>query len=194
MKRLTRQQHRSHSGLQADAGPAFRRLPGTPDPMIFNDRPRPDTRYIVGGLIKPLSSVLLAIALMFSLSANAVGEGMGAQHKVVIQVSTDDPRTQAIALNNAVNLQKALGMDNVEVEIVAYGPGLSLLTRNSKQAKRVESLAMQDITFSACANTMKKIEMKKGKKPVLLDGVKVVPAGVLRIMKLQEQGYAYIRP
>ncbi len=144
--------------------------------------------------MKSLSSVLLAIALLFSVSGFAVAGDKGAKHKVVIQVSTDDPRTQKIALNNAVNVQKALGMDNVEVEIVAYGPGLSLLTKRSKQAKRVESLAMQDITFSACANTMKKIEKKKGKKPKLLNGVRVVPAGVLRIMELQEQGYAYIRP
>ncbi len=114
--------------------------------------------------------------------------------KVVIQVSSDDPRTQTIVMNNAVNVQKALGMDNVEVEIVAYGPGLSMLTANGKQAQRVSSLAMQDISFSACGNTMAKIEKKKGKKPQLAEGVKVVPAGVIRIMELQQQGYAYIRP
>ena len=80
---------------------------------------------------------------------------------VVIQVSTGDPLTQTIALNNAVNLQKALGPGNAQIEIVAYGPGLSLLTKNSKQAKRVAGLAMyDDITLSACGNTMKKIEKK----------------------------------
>jgi uncharacterized protein len=114
---------------------------------------------------------------------------------VVIQVSTGDPLTQTIALNNAVNLQKALGPGNAQIEIVAYGPGLSLLTKNSKQAKRVAGLAMyDDITLSACGNTMKKIEKKSGKKPQLVEGVKVVPAGVLRIIELQNQGYAYIRP
>jgi intracellular sulfur oxidation DsrE/DsrF family protein len=41
---------------------------------------------------------------------------------------------------------------------------------------------------------MAKMEKKSGKKPVLLEGVEVVPAGVLRIMELQQQGYAYIRP
>mgnify|MGYP001549710798 FL=1 len=49
-----------------------------------------------------------------------------AAHKIVIQVSTDDPLTQKIALNNAVNLQKHYGVDNVAIEIVAYGPGLGL--------------------------------------------------------------------
>jgi len=115
-------------------------------------------------------------------------------HKVVIQVSSNNPKTQKLALNNAVNLQKYYGMDNVKVEVVAYGPGLSIMTNNSKFSKRVSSLAMSDISFSACHNTMIKVKEKIGKLPHLSEGVKVVPAGVVRIEELQEQGYAYIRP
>lgn len=140
-----------------------------------------------------LQLLLLAFLTLTVQSVMAVSDEEPA-HKIVIQVSTDDPRTQKIALNNAVNLQKALGQDNVAIEIVAYGPGLSLLTSKSGQGKRVSSLAMQDITFSACGNTMKKVAKKTGKTPVLLDGVTMVQAGVLRIMELQEQGYAYVRP
>ena len=137
--------------------------------------------------IKPVLLVILLSLSSLTLAADV-------KNKLVIQVSTDDPRTQKIALNNAVNLQKLYGMDNVIVEIVAYGPGLGLLTRKSGQAKRVESLALQDIQFSACGNTMKKVAEKSGKMPVLLDGVDRVTAGVARIMELQQQGYAYIRP
>jgi intracellular sulfur oxidation DsrE/DsrF family protein len=68
------------------------------------------------------------------------------------------------------------------------------LTPKNKEKSRVESLAMQDITFSACANTMAAIEKKTGKKVVLDKGVGVVPGGVVRISELQEQGYSYIRP
>ena len=117
-----------------------------------------------------------------------------AKHKLVIHVSSSDTLTQKIALNNAVNVQKSLGIDNVDVEIVAYGPGLGLLTKASGQKDRVASLAMQNITFSACGNTIKKVTKKKGKAPALIAGVKVVPAGVIRIMELQEQGYSYLRP
>ncbi len=52
---------------------------------------------------------------------------------------------------------------------------------------------MQDITFSACGNTMKKVASKTGNMPKLLEGVGQVTAGVARIMELQQQGYAYIR-
>lgn len=150
---------------------------------------------------KKRRSALLAGALVSGLalgtlngSVHADEMAMEPQHKIVIQVSTDDARTQTIALNNAVNLQKAFGRDNVDVQVVAYGPGLSLLTKNSKNRERVESLAVEGVSFNACANTMRKIERKKGKKPELAEGVKVVSGGVKHILELQEQGYGYIRP
>ncbi len=137
--------------------------------------------------------LILAMGLLLALPA-IISADSHTKNKLVIQVSTDDPRTQKIALNNAVNLQKLYGIDNVEIEIVAYGPGLGLLTKKSGQASRVISLAMQDITFSACGNTMKKVASKTGNMPKLLEGVGQVTAGVARIMELQQQGYAYIRP
>ena len=142
-------------------------------------------------VLKPLLLLMLSSMLMFSAQLSADSH---TKNKIVIQVSTDDPRTQKIALNNAVNMQKLYGIDNIDIEIVAYGPGLGLLTSKSGQASRVTSLAMQDITFSACGNTMKLVAEKSGKMPELLEGVDQVTAGVARIMELQQQGYAYIRP
>lgn len=131
----------------------------------------------------------------YSVIATAADD-FGPKHKLVIQVSSGDPKIQNLALNNAANIQKGKGMDNIAVEIVAYGPGLSILTRNKKNthASRVKSLASNGIRFSACNNTMKKIKKKTGKLPKLVDGVKVVPGGVGRILTLQEKGYAYLRP
>lgn len=140
---------------------------------------------------KVFSTIILAALLAFTAVSNADAHS---KNKIVIQVSTADPLTQKIALNNAVNMQKMYGIDNIDIEIVAYGPGLGLLTSKSGQASRVTSLAMQDITFSACGNTMKKVAEKSGKMPELLEGVGQVTAGVARIMELQQQGYAYIRP
>ena len=151
--------------------------------------------------MKNMTKILGIFALMLSFlglsgcsTTNAAEDDFGPKHKLVIQVSSADPLTQKIALNNAANIQKGLGIDNIAVEIVAYGPGLSMLMANKNNAKRVESLAVQGITFSACGNTIKKITKKKGKAPKLVNGVKVVPGGVGRIIALQEKGYSYIRP
>jgi len=143
-------------------------------------------------------SLFRGIALLASLAAFAVAPAAmaakGGERKVVIQVSSADEATQTLALNVASNVQKEYGMDNVTIEVVAYGPGLSLLTQASTAAERVSSLSQQNITFSACANTMKGIEKKTGKAPVLIDGVQVVPAGAGRIIELEGEGYAYLRP
>ena len=146
--------------------------------------------YLIQGLIL---GAMITLTQMTVAGSSAMMDD-GPAHKLVIQVSSADPVTHKIALNNAANMQKAFGMDNVDVEVVAYGPGLTLLTNKSTQSQRVASLAMQDITFSACGNTMKKVAKKSGSMPVLIEGVQVVPAGVQRIMELQEGGYAYIRP
>ena len=145
-------------------------------------------------LMSKILMSLVGVSLLAGVASSAVAEEK--MHKLVIQVSDDNPRTQMIALNNAVNIQKLYGMDNIKIEIVAYGPGLGLLTANpkNKQAARVKSLAMQNITFSACGNTMAKIEKKTGHKPKLVEGVGVVKGGVQRIIALQEDGYSYIRP
>jgi intracellular sulfur oxidation DsrE/DsrF family protein len=148
---------------------------------------------IVKQMIKRIIQIVILLLLPLSMIKTVVAEH-GTPNKLVIQVSTDDVRTQKVALNNAVNLQKLYGLDNVVIEIVAYGPGLNLLTKNSVAASRVESLALQNITFSACENTMKTQHKRTGKKPVLLEGVETVNAGVARIIELQQQGYAYIRP
>ena len=141
---------------------------------------------------------IMAILLASIIATGCASTGNSVKddtHKVVIQVSSKDPLTQKIALNNAANVLKAYGPGEVIVEIVAYGPGLSLLTKKNKNSKRIKNMAFnEDLTFSACNNTMKKIKKKKGHMPKLTKGVKIVPAGVQRIMELQEQGYSYIRP
>ena len=95
---------------------------------------------------------------------------------------------------NLLKLQTLYGPDNVDIEIIAYGPDLGMLTKKSELTSRVESLAMQDIKFSACMNTMNKVKEKTGKLPELSEGVGTVPSGVARIMELQEDHYSYIRP
>lgn len=139
------------------------------------------------------SKIALAAAAMFL--AAPVSSALAKDNKVVIQVSTGDQKVQNMALNNAVNLMKALGPGMVEVEIVAYGPGLAMFIENNPLADRVKSMALSaDVTLTACGNTIAKITKKKGKAPKMAKGVTITKAGVVRIMQLQQKGYAYVRP
>ena len=140
-----------------------------------------------------LAKVFLFIA--FTL-ISSVGNAQQKQ-KLIIQVSDNDPAKWALALNNAQNVQQDLGKDKVQIEIVAYGPGLHMLRDDTSPVKaRIKSMSesMDGLTFTACGNTMESMEKKEGKPIPLVPQAKVVKAGVVRLMELQEKGWSYVRP
>lgn len=142
------------------------------------------------GMIK---KVALFATLLFTMASAQAAKDF-AEAKVVLQISDDDPAKQALVLNVASNLKQLYGQDQVEVEIVGFGPGLKLLLANSQEKDRVISLAGSGVKFSACGNTMKKMAKKTGKDPVLNKNVAVVDAGVKRILDLTKDGYQLVRP
>ena len=113
------------------------------------------------------------------------------KNRVVIQVSDNDPAKWNLALNNARNIQKDLGADKVEIEIVAYGPGLNMVKAGSAVAPRVEEATMGGVRIDACENTMANTKVSKEQ---ILPGVAYVSSGVVQIMKRQQEGWAYVRP
>jgi intracellular sulfur oxidation DsrE/DsrF family protein len=112
-------------------------------------------------------------------------------NKVVFQVSDDDPKKWQLALNNARNVQQALGPNQADVEIVVYGPGISMLKLESPVADRVDQEGKAGVRIVACQNTMK---AQKLTKEDMLGSIGYVPAGVVELMKKEREGYAYIRP
>lgn len=145
------------------------------------------------------TATLLALTVAFLTApfTHAAQAGKGkpfATAHYVLQVSENDPARWTLAMNNAANLQQHFGPDKVDVVIVAYGPGLKMLLKKAKFAKRVQSLSKAGIEFDACHNTMKGMARKLGHMPAINSGATVVPAGVVRIGELQKKGYVYIKP
>jgi uncharacterized protein len=128
---------------------------------------------------------LLALLLAFPVL------GQGTKQRVVFQVSDNDPAKWNLALNNARNVQTDLGKDNVEIEIVAYGPGLSMLKGESKIADRLAQALDSGVNLLACENTMQNTKVGRNE---MYYGIKYVQAGVTHLMKRQGEGWAYIRP
>lgn len=111
--------------------------------------------------------------------------------KVVFQVSDGDAGKWNLALNNAKNVQQELGTSNVQIEIVAYGPGIGMLKDDSITANRVSEAVQSGIQVVACENTMKALKLTKAD---MNKSVGYVNAGVVELMKRQSEGWAYIRP
>ena len=146
---------------------------------------------------KLLASIGAACALLLSTgcaslehSAPAAATAAG-PNRIVMQVSDAEPAKWNLALNNARNIQSDLGAKNVEIEIVAYGPGIGMLKNGSAVAQRIDEATLSGVKVVACENTM---HAQKLTKADMTSGIAYVPAGVVEIMKRQQEGWSYIRP
>jgi intracellular sulfur oxidation DsrE/DsrF family protein len=141
-------------------------------------------------LLGPIVMAVLLLAVPVA-PTHAAGPAATAQNRVVMQVSDNDPAKWNLALNNARNLQADLGKGNVEIEIVAYGPGISMLKAESAVGNRIADALGSGVKVMACENTMRGQKLAKDD---MLDGIGYVGAGVVEIMQKQQQGWAYLRP
>ncbi len=121
----------------------------------------------------------------------------GRVHRLVMHVDRDDALGMRLALgnaHNAVSYFKDKG-EKVEIEIVANGFGVTMLSESSPVKARLAALRRKqpDIALSACGNSIKMLK-QQGKDFTLVDGARVVPAGIARLTELQEQGWAYVKP
>jgi uncharacterized protein len=143
--------------------------------------------------------VFVTLAAGF-LAVNAA-HAEAAKHRVVIHVDQNDADVMNMALNNAKNvIEHYSGMhEDVDVEVVAYGPGLHMLRDDSSPVKdRIKQFKEvtypSHIVFSACNNTKQGMEKREGHPIAIIPQAGIVPAGVVRIIELEEQGYSYVKP
>lgn len=143
-------------------------------------------------MVASMFVMALAFASFGAEAADAPSQqGSEVREKVVIQVSDSIPGKWNLALNNAKNIQEAIGKDKVEVEIVAYGPGIDMLRFESEVGSRIEKAVTDGVKVMACENTMRNMKLTK---PDMLSTIAYVPAGVVEIMRKEREGWSYIRP
>ena len=138
-----------------------------------------------------LTALFLSLTASFAVAAET--------HHVAIHVDQNDLQVMNLALNNAQNVASyyaGIG-DEVIIEVVAYGPGLNMFVAGTSPVEaRISAMALENdnLTFAACANTLAKMVEKAGKDVPILSEATMVPSGVVRLIELQENGYAYVRP
>ncbi len=139
-------------------------------------------RHLLTGL---LIFPLLALGSMPAQAQQAV------RAKVVVQMSEADPAKWNLALNNVRNLQADLGAANIDIELVAYGPGIGMLKADSAVATRIDEALGAGVKVLACENTMRGAKLAPAD---MLGKIGYVPSGVVEITQRQMQGWAYLRP
>ena len=115
--------------------------------------------------------------------------------RIALQISDHDPIRQTMVLSVANNLVNHYGVGEVEVEIVAFGPGLTLLRRPSRFADRITELAEEKgVRFTYCQITVDSTEQREGQRMSLVPEASSVVSGAVRIVDLVGTGYVHIAP
>ena len=134
------------------------------------------------------------VSALTAVAVQAAEDKPFAEHKVVLQISDNDPFKQTLVLNVAGNLLKAYGTDKVDVEIVAFGPGVRLMFAENVNKGRISGLTAEGVRFAACNNTIAHMSKNLGHEPALNPNAVRVGAGVVRILDLVGQGYTLVKP
>jgi intracellular sulfur oxidation DsrE/DsrF family protein len=141
-----------------------------------------------------ISALLFAMVLMTSWPMHAADTPVGRPktiHKVVFQVSDGEPQKWYLTLSNVKNVQQDLGIKNVQIEVVVYGPGLDMVLLETEIAEKIDEAIGRGVKIVACENTMIGRKLTHADMYPAIDYVK---AGVVELMKRQREGWAYIRP
>ena len=117
------------------------------------------------------------------------------KHKAFFHLNEGDPKKTSAVLTNMQNYVDVVGWQNIEaLELVVHGPGLRPFiakTIDPEVRGKVEALLTGGMKMGACQITLKRQNIKPEE---LIEGLPPIPSGVVRVMELQEKGYAYIKP
>ena len=144
-----------------------------------------------------VSVAALAVAPLFGRKAVAAVEKK--QHKLAIHVDQNDPAVMRRALGNSRNaheLYVSMGED-IAIEVVCYSQGLHMLRDDTSPVKeeiRAARAKVPQLAFAACDTTRRAMEKTEGKTIPIVQEAIVVPAGMVRLVELQEQGFKYLKP
>ena len=141
-----------------------------------------------------IAAFLIAAATPAARAQAPLQDKPFAEHKIVLQLSDNDPRKQGLVLSVTSNLMKHYDPDRVAIEIVTFGPGIDLLRPENPNRKMVESLVAQGARFDICLNTVDTLERESGKRPEFISAATPVQVGVAQILFLTENGYTLVRP
>jgi intracellular sulfur oxidation DsrE/DsrF family protein len=142
-----------------------------------------------------IACCVFLLATSINQNVFAGGEKPFAEAHIVLQLGDDDAKVQARVLNVANNLIKHYGdPELVDIEIVAYDSGISLLYPDNPNADRISSLLVSQVKFVVCMNTVETITRVSGERPVLIAAAIPVKTGVAHLVERAKQGYVVIRP
>jgi intracellular sulfur oxidation DsrE/DsrF family protein len=114
-------------------------------------------------------------------------------YRAVFHVDLDDAKPLNIALTNVGNLIRAVADKHYDLVVLFNGPAVGLLQveRCASYREEIKRLQQARVSFKVCNNALKHFNVSPDS---LIEGCEIVPAGIVALIELQQDGYAYIKP
>mgnify|MGYP006306601881 CR=1 FL=1 len=115
------------------------------------------------------------------------------ESKLVIHLDLDEQKRMTRALGNIENFLGIVPAEESSISVVANSGGVDFFRKEKAGdfKDKIEKLSNQGVKFLICNNTLS----KKGIDPSeLLKVCEIIPAGIVTLVQLQKEGYAYVKP
>jgi uncharacterized protein len=148
-----------------------------------------------------MKRLLLALAFLVAIHP-AFAADKNKVHHLALQISDESPEKMTTVLNNAANVSRYYSEkgEEVEIKVVAFNAGVNMMrTDKSPVLERLKSVteSLPNLVLEVCGNTLEGMAHRENKQVrdiPLFAGSKVVPAGVVELIELNEKGYTIVRP
>lgn len=111
------------------------------------------------------------------------------QHKVVIQLTSEDSLVHKSLMKQLNNILTAA--PDTKIEVVCHGPGINMLVIDKTIVHdRIQQLKSKGVVFMACENTLRERNISKEK---IIPEAGFVPSALVEIITKQEEGWSYIK-
>lgn len=147
----------------------------------------------------PSAMAAALVAAGATLATAAPAEDYG-QQKVVYHINYAGGETGDGYRPAMVNIQNhidAVGVENLEVQVVLHGDGVGLLIaalENQALQMDITSLKTQNVAFRVCQITLDRQDLSFEDDLFEVWDDDIVPSGVAEVARLQQMGFAYIKP
>jgi uncharacterized protein len=113
--------------------------------------------------------------------------------KLLIHLDLDEKKRVTRALGNIENFLETVPAEESSIRVVTNSSGVDFFRKEQAgdYKDKIEKLSNKGVKFLICKNTLS----KKGIDPSeLLEVCEVIPAGIVTLVQLQKEGYAYVKP
>jgi hypothetical protein len=136
------------------------------------------------------------IAILFSVVTAFAGPPAHAdvpRYKLLLQVTEDSVDKLRLALKHAQHAQDELGRDNIEIELVAWGPGVNTFRYYTPLGDELKEAHYRGVRLVICEKSMRGAKLRI---PDMIQTVNLsyVPSGLAEAVVRQSEGWTYAAP